>query len=760
MSQSSGNGRRLANRRIVNFIMGPVALLLLGACAGADGSGASDVQDDGPTTAPAPERLRPLGTFTLRYDEGQELVVEPAGSAGLSPQAFGVRSGQTGNATPDPTTVDFEGYTTDFNRDTNCPNTTTDRLCATFVLHNVRTYLIRNVYAKVTALSPDTPALYSANNDVIRPAHSALGTASANARGLWYFGHIAGGRTSSVVIELNNAHQDFSMTIELWGDDVTTCTAAIGTADAPDGASVKLTDTNCDGVPGSANAYPGNFASTTAVFVDPTSGTDTACSTSQGVYTNNDSTGRANCGNGSLRRPWASLAGALSNLSTTKTRQDIYLASHDGTAALTYTDAGPYTLSTTTTRTQVHLWGGYDVRDGFTQRASGSTNRAILATTGPVGVVVDGTASGSSTSFLELVDIRPTAPGAGTGTSTYGLRSVGTALTLREDRVAMAAAGSGATGSTFASAGEAGSDAPTAATGGGAGASAKTCASGQNVVAGGNGGAGGSGGPPAVAGSSGSAASGGGAGGAGGAVNSNASGGTDGANASSVGAGGSAPASNKGTFSVSGSGAGVYSLPATGTAGATATVVGASGGGGGGGGGNYFTFFGFPVAVTGGAGGGGGGGGCPGGGGGAGQNGGASLGVVVASGSLTVSNVTVVPTMGGNGGDGGAGQQGGPGGLGATGQAPILSGNGGAGGDGGRGRSGGGGAGGAGGPSLCWARRSTITPTGTLTCTLTGVSASSRGNGANNGNGAASGANGLAGVSPTASVTFNGSGAW
>jgi hypothetical protein len=141
-------------------------------------------------------------------------------------------------------------------------------------------------------------------------------------------------------------------------------------------------------------------------------------------------------------------------------------------------------------------------------------------------------------------------------------------------------------------------------------------------------------------------------------------------------------------------------VPAVANGGNTGQV---GGGGGGGGGGGFFGGWCFFVYTqrAGGAGGGGGAGGCGGSGGGGGQMGGASIGIVVIGGPLSIKNSRVVGGRGGQGGDGGTGGKGGSPGGGAGGAGGEKgAGTGGPGGRGGAGGAGGGGAGGNGGPSI------------------------------------------------------------
>jgi hypothetical protein len=175
-------------------------------------------------------------------------------------------------------------------------------------------------------------------------------------------------------------------------------------------------------------------------------------------------------------------------------------------------------------------------------------------------------------------------------------------------------------------------------------------------------------------------------------------------------------------------------------------MPGGNGGGGGGGGGAFAS-----TCLRNHGGGGGGGGGCGGAGGRGGQGGGASLPIMVGSGSLTVIGGAITAGVGGRGGNGEKGQPGGMGGMPGPGQ-PNNPGGGAScpGGPGGSGGEGGPGSGGAGGPAACYAT------SGTATVTLdTGAMPSlSCGGGGTRGSGATSSsgmmaANGDPGVSCT-----------
>ncbi len=140
----------------------------------------------------------------------------------------------------------------------------------------------------------------------------------------------------------------------------------------------------------------------------------------------------------------------------------------------------------------------------------------------------------------------------------------------------------------------------------------------------------------------------------------------------------------------------------------TSGMYGHGGGGGGGGGGTaYYYSGGCEEYELGPSGGGGGAGGCGGQAGGPGRQGGASIGVILASdsngapGPIVEYNV-IQRAKAGDGGPGGPGGQGGKGGIGGFGgaQPSWISSQGGKGGDGGNGGPGGGGGGGTGGPSF------------------------------------------------------------
>lgn len=186
-----------------------------------------------------------------------------------------------------------------------------------------------------------------------------------------------------------------------------------------------------------------------------------------------------------------------------------------------------------------------------------------------------------------------------------------------------------------------------------------------------------------------------------------------------------------GTDGAGGSGGSIVSgawMPDNGDAGG----IGGAGGGGGGGAGGGSTHLPGGCNDWGGGGGGGGGGGCGGTGGASGQAGGASLGILIVSGSLTAHQVDVSAGLGGEGGDGRSGGDGGPPGIGKSGGSgfdeALAGGSGGNGGGGGRGGHGGGGAGGW---SVCVYRNSGATysdPGGTLDTGAAGVGGASPGN--------------------------------
>ena len=132
--------------------------------------------------------------------------------------------------------------------------------------------------------------------------------------------------------------------------------------------------------------------------------------------------------------------------------------------------------------------------------------------------------------------------------------------------------------------------------------------------------------------------------------------------------------------------------PAQGGEGMTGDPGGGGGGGGGGDGKSGFSF------EDGGGGGGGAAGGCGGSGGEGGRGGGASIGVLLLSGELSLQGGTITTGNGGDGGDGGDGGPGGAGGIGGLGDPGL--GDGGDGGHGGQGGQGGTGGSGGGGPSL------------------------------------------------------------
>ncbi len=424
-------------------------------------------------------------------------------------------------------------------------------------------------------------------------------------------------------------------------------------------------DRDCDGVPG--------VSRNRAIFVDPVNGNDSAA-------------------DGSILRPFKTPGAAAAEAGGVRDTLVIGAGNYSGLARLD--------LSAHPVRNVI---GAFDASNGFAdRRLNGSSNIDPTSTVLTFAAAAPGfgiyRAGASAPLYVEGVEVRVTAAGA--GSSAYAIfneGSGGASLTVRDASLFATAANgtNGAAGATGA-AGLPGSTGAYPSAPRPAGASAPVCAVGTS----GAGGAGGAG------------AEGFGIGGTGG----------DGAAASTGAAGGGggvwvlAPTGRSGTGGQNG-GAGTAAGPAAlqstwfGAAGFSPTAqnggdgTGGTNGGGGGGGAGEGAF--FSTGQHGSSGGSGGCGATPGR---AGTAGGGAFAIYspIAA-TVTLQGAVSATVVAGNGGNGGSGANGGGGGAG--GPATNAS----AGGSGGAGGASGGGAGANGGPAICVVTRAT--PSGaTSTC--------------------------------------------
>jgi len=481
------------------------------------------------------------------------------------------------------------------------------------------------------------------------------------------------------------------------GDAACTAVVACMSGDTPD---LAFTDSNCDGIDGTASD---------GIFVDGASGDD---------------------GNpGTMAAPLATIQAGIVTAAAQVPTKDVYVSQEVYPESLTLADG-------------VNVYGGYDAASGWTRALDNTTT---VASPLPVGVLAQDLVQPTELQLLTIVaaDAFGTGPG-GDGRSSYGvLINDSDAITIRGCHVTAGAGSPGATGSagSVGAAGGMGGEAMGTTQGaagfsacgatGGAGAPAPSgVGPGQTGMAGIQVVGGGTGGPGGGAGASGSCN-----------LTSSSNGGN--APAILVPGGASSPGLNGGAGEAVGTidGSGTY-LPPAGGDGLSAGPGGGGGGGGSGGGSATGTNF-FCTncaSIPGGAGGGGGGGGCGGAAGEGGRGGGGSFAVAfVSSGTVVVDETTLVTNQGGsggNGGDGGAGGVGGPGGPPAAGGAlsgctTRFGGDGAAGAFGGDGARGGGGAGGTGGASFCVLFYSGTDPTLTNTQCMTGAGGTGGGGGSN-----------------------------
>lgn len=634
---------------------------------------------ESPARGPAP---RLLGSVRATFDAtaGRLVFENEGGPSGgdLRPAAFGVRTGITGDVAAG--SHDFAAYSSSgslgFQRDGNCPRNSATPwpsgsvICSEINIRSGRGYLIRNVYLVLRNLSPDDVDLRAPYSDAVYTAHNGTLTPTLVERGVWWFGHIGRNETRQAVIVLGNTFKDFSAIFEIYGDNVNACTATPTTSESFDVGTEE--DDNCDGIDGERD---------NGVFVDRARGSDTLCSAqANGVFSGtNVQAGAGSCGNGTIRRPYATLQaaidyrGSLSNIVIANGNYD----SEDAVVL----PAG------------VNLRGGYRNDNGLITRPLGG-QRADLRRTGsdesaPTALLTTGT----GTSIVEGLFITSSALTLATGGSFYPVRNLGTSLVLREMEITALPGETGADGI----------DGANGANGGAGGnASGATPGAGGTSSCSSQGGAGGAGGAASADGAPGSNGSGGAAGGTGGVFGGAAQGvagtaGTEG----TAGTIGTANASSVVSFDSSGFllGTGYALAGASGVAGTHG-----SGGGGGGGGANLGS-----------GGGGGGAGGCGGGGGQGALGGGGSFGIVSVGGSLSFTSTVIDIEAGGSGGVGGRGGTRGSGGAaGDRGDTPMpRGGNGGA---GRRGGHGGAGPGGNGGPAACVTLLSGASTSGTFDC--------------------------------------------
>ncbi len=309
----------------------------------------------------------------------------------------------------------------------------------------------------------------------------------------------------------------------------------------------------------------------------------------------------------------------------------------------------------------------------------------------------------------------------GSDGSTYGILVLAGngALAIDDDVISVAAGAPGARGEDGATAASAapdgarGADGTAGTSSGGTGASAPSCAE--------RGGRGGDGGFSDTDGMMGSAGSGGASGGAVGMASRVCGTASMAGGMGQSGGNGGAGMNGTGGQSLGTLGASGY-VPANGRTGASGANGRGGGGGGGGGGGSCMRAGSCDCspdrAAGGGSGGCGGAGGAPGTGG---HGGGGSFGIVIAEGSVVISDCTITTHDGGDGGRGGDGAHGQVHGGGGPGGSAADDGGGGGmpGGPGGDGGSGGPGGGGGGGPSACVARASGASAsTNGTSCTL------------------------------------------
>lgn len=420
------------------------------------------------------------------------------------------------------------------------------------------------------------------------------------------------------------------------------CTPSAG-VDLPDDT---FADSNCDGIDGDR---------TLAIFVATT-----------GTPANDGLT---------AAHPVGTLAAAFAVFAAHPERTQILVANG------TYSTSTPLSLPS-----GVGIYGGYGA--GYTTRTD---TRAQVVASGATAVIADHLTAPTVIDRVSLTTMSQT--GASAYTATLIVDTSFDNLTLRFLSVVAGRGGNGGDGGTGAtgSDGTRGSDGSGASGGGG------------GSVGGGMGASGASRGPGPAG-----AMGGGGSCGTGGSPGpSSGSGGLgcgDG-NPQPGGMGGTGCTGTTGTGGTAGDGIGTLtgrvwaaSTGGTGTTGGT----GGGGGGGGAGGGESCTdpVFGTCIYCDTGRGGGGGGGGGRGGvGGRGGTEGGASIGIILIDSTITVTNLRITTSGGGNGGIGGAGGNGGTGGPGGSGvgsgnSSQGAGGNGGTGGPGGPGGCGGGGGGG------------------------------------------------------------------
>ncbi|MFO0681123.1 MAG: PE-PGRS family protein [Sandaracinus sp.] len=462
--------------------------------------------------------------------------------------------------------------------------------------------------------------------------------------------------------------------IDLDGDPSNGCEYACARSGDLDLVDAAFVDANCDGTDG---------VLASCVFVSAAHGDDASA-------------------DGTRAAPYATIGAALS-AATTLGRRSVCVAGGDYAEALVV-PAG------------IDVLGGFDDADAvFPYRRSASATTTVHAT-GAVLTIP------SATLPAQIAGLTIACEGPGTDGSSYGvLVLAGSApLAIDDDVITVAAGADGARGDDGVPAampaptGNAGADGTASSSSGGTGTSSPSCAE--------RGGRGGDGGFSDMDGMMGSTGSGGASGGPIGMASRACGTPSMGGGTGQAGGRGGAGMAGTGGMGLGTLGANGY-LPAAGRMGGNG-ANGRGGGGGGGGGGGSCTFGGSCTCAPDRAGGGGSGGcggvGGPPGLGGAG--GGGSFGIVIAEGSVVISDCTITTGdggEGGRGGDGASGQVHGDGGPGGA--AADDGGRGGMGGPGGDGGAGGPGGGGGGGPSACVARASGASATVTTTRCMLGA---------------------------------------